>query len=148
MSVAQQAGNKALVALVSIYLVVVGFWLVITRQIPSPGFLRIVRAILRPPYSGCITDFKLEKGCCYIASVPSFLLSDRDSSSFLSVFEDGRLLGPPHAPHEDIRSMGLGRFSHWGTELYLSTSDNSDPRTNGRRYEVKEVRHEGRAKGY
>src|ERR671925_656161 len=32
-----------------------------------------------------------------------------------------------------IRAEGNGGFSHWGENLY-SSSDNADPRTNGRRY--------------
>jgi hypothetical protein len=47
---------------------------------------------------------------------------------------DGQLLGPPHASHEEIRRSGGGRYSHWEGRLYFSSSDGSDPRTNGRRY--------------
>ena len=54
--------------------------------------------------------------------------------STLRVFEDGRELGPAHSVHNDIRNIGKGRFSHWGSSLYFSASDNSDPRTNGRKY--------------
>ena len=36
--------------------------------------------------------------------------------------------------HADIRSLGGGRFSHWGNNLFFSASDNTDPRTNGRTY--------------
>lgn len=56
--------------------------------------------------------------------------------SNLQVLEDGRPLGPAHAIHDDIRRSGRGRFSHWNNRLYFSTSDNSDPRTNGRRYQI------------
>jgi hypothetical protein len=52
----------------------------------------------------------------------------------LQLFEDGKELGPAHAPHVDIRTAGQGRFSHWVNTLYLSASDNSDPRQNGRIY--------------
>lgn len=51
-----------------------------------------------------------------------------------------RELGPAHSVHTDIGSLGRGRFSHWGNEsgsveaLFFSTSDNSDPRSNGRTY--------------
>jgi hypothetical protein len=38
--------------------------------------------------------------------------------------------------HEGIRQMGQGRYSHWGRELYFSTSDHSDPTANGRAYVV------------
>jgi hypothetical protein len=54
--------------------------------------------------------------------------------STLRLFEDGKELAPAHVVHVDIREKGQGRFSHWITALYLSASDNSDPRTNGRKY--------------
>ncbi len=53
------------------------------------------------------------------------------------VLEDGRPLGPAHALHDDIRSLGGGRFSFWAGTVYFSSSDGSDPRTNGRSYEVR-----------
>ena len=53
------------------------------------------------------------------------------------VLEDGRSLGPAHALHDDIRSLGAGRFSLWSGTLYFSSSDGSDPRTNGRTYAVR-----------
>ena len=96
--------------------------------------------MIRPKYSADVRHVTGEKGYCYVAPLPSRLLSDRDSSSRLTLFEDGRELGPGHAAHEDIRRIGQGRFSHWGSELYFSTSDNSDPSTNGRHYEVRERR--------
>ena len=61
--------------------------------------------------------------------------------STLRIFENGKELGPAHSWHADIRSLGMGRFSHWGgsdgtqpSALYFSASDNTDPRTNGRMY--------------
>jgi hypothetical protein len=57
-------------------------------------------------------------------------------ASPLELREDGRPLGPAHAMHEDIRRLGAGRFSHWGSALIFSSSDNSDPRTNGRAYSL------------
>ncbi|MGE0039836.1 MAG: hypothetical protein AB7H88_00860 [Vicinamibacterales bacterium] len=59
--------------------------------------------------------------------------------SRLYLTEDGRPLGAPHAPHTSIRFDGAGRFSHWGRDLYMSASDNSDPNTNGRRYELRRL---------
>lgn len=52
------------------------------------------------------------------------------------VFEDRWQLGHPHSVHDDIVKHGAGRFSHWSQELLFSSSDNSDPRTNGRTYEI------------
>jgi len=54
--------------------------------------------------------------------------------SGLDLLEDGRGLGPPHAVHDRIIHEGRGLFSHWHDTLYFSTSDNSDPRANGRAY--------------
>jgi len=53
------------------------------------------------------------------------------------VLENGKRLGPPHTFHETIRQHGMGAYSHWGTYLYFSSSDNTDPRSNGRAYIVK-----------
>jgi len=55
-------------------------------------------------------------------------------ASIVRLFENGKELGAAHASHGDIRSIGKGQFSHWGTSLIFSASDNTDPRTNGRSY--------------
>jgi len=57
--------------------------------------------------------------------------------SFLELYEDGQRLGPPHSSHDHIRNIGQGAFSHWGRELFFSTSDGSSPLTNGRTYLVR-----------
>lgn len=59
------------------------------------------------------------------------------NTSPLELLEDGRRLGPAHTPHDTIRSSGCGSYSHWRGGLYFSTSDNSHPETNGRRYCVR-----------
>ena len=57
--------------------------------------------------------------------------------SALRLLEDGKPLGPAHALHQSIIEEGGGRYSHWGDNaLWFSTSDNSDPNTNGRQYSV------------
>jgi SAM-dependent methyltransferase len=56
--------------------------------------------------------------------------------SSLELVEDGVALGPPHAAHARIRSLGRGLFSHWRDYLYFSTSDGSDPTANGRVYAI------------
>ncbi len=110
-----------------------------SRQIPSPGLGRLISATLRPRYRGVLSDFTPELANCWVAGVPRHLLSDRESGSRLIVYEDGRPLGSAHSVHDDIRRIGLGRYSHWGAEIYISTSDNSDPRCNGRRYTIEEA---------
>jgi hypothetical protein len=135
----ENRANSLAVVAVSTYLLLVGAWLLLTRQIPSPGFFRILRAMARPPFRGELCDIQSDTGFCSIAKVPGSILSDRESASSLMVFEDGHPLGPAHALHPDIRRLGGGRFSHWGDQIYFSASDGSDPRTNGRRYTVEEV---------
>jgi len=54
--------------------------------------------------------------------------------SSLQLFEDDQPLGPAHTIHDDIRRTGFGSYSHWRGGLYFSTSDNSCPQINGRRY--------------
>jgi hypothetical protein len=60
---------------------------------------------------------------------------DHKSRSPILLYEDDRLLGPAHSRHADIAALGGGRYSHWKTQgMVFSSSDNSDPNTNGRRY--------------
>ena len=61
--------------------------------------------------------------------------ADNNERSPVVLYEDGRQLGPAHSSHADIARLGGGRFSHWlGQGFVFSTSDNSDPNTNRRRY--------------
>jgi MoaA/NifB/PqqE/SkfB family radical SAM enzyme len=62
--------------------------------------------------------------------------SDDVAVSPLRLFEDEYPLGPAHATHQDVRTVGGGRYSHWHGRLWFSSSDNSDPRSNGRRYSI------------
>lgn len=69
----------------------------------------------------------------------SSLAVDGDSNenpqrSKFVLFENNIQLRPGHYSHELIRKHGKGGYSHWGAALYFSTSDNSDPRSNGRAY--------------
>ena len=50
-------------------------------------------------------------------------------------YEDGFQLGPRHSDPDFVRATGRGALSHRGSELLLSTSDNTDPRFNGRVYQ-------------
>ncbi|MBN1555613.1 MAG: beta galactosidase jelly roll domain-containing protein [Phycisphaerae bacterium] len=71
-------------------------------------------------------------------------VTDEMGRSTLKVYENGKPLGPAHSKHDDIRKLGGGRFSHLGNRrdqtLLLSTSDNTDPRKNGREYEIRFTR--------
>lgn len=77
---------------------------------------------------------------CYVAVLPDDAppgddVHDSDQST-LRLFEDGSEIGPAHALHADITRNGSGAFSHWGRQLYFSSSDRTDPRANGRRYTI------------
>ena len=61
-------------------------------------------------------------------------ISDNPARSRYVVCEGSQLIGPAHSIHADIASIGKGRFSHWGKDFIFSTSDNTNPNTNGRRY--------------
>jgi hypothetical protein len=81
---------------------------------------------------------------CYLPpEVPIGDTEQDPTKSNVEIFEDGKALGPAHAEHDDIRSRGGGRFSHWHDSptsrsgvLYFSASDNTDPRSNGRSYRM------------
>jgi hypothetical protein len=76
----------------------------------------------------------------YVARLPADAPTgddpDSPSRSTLRLFEDGLEIGPAHALHEAIARDGGGAFSHWGRQLYFSSSDGSDPVSNRRRYTV------------
>ena len=101
-----------------------------------PTFLQAAEA---KRYSVPVECMRAENGNCFIASMDFGEEGDKftGNKSMLMLFENGKTLGPPRSIHADIRTKGGGRFSHWTREtLYFSASDNTDPRTNGRRYEV------------
>ncbi|MBB6235787.1 pectate lyase [Pedobacter sp. AK013] len=83
-----------------------------------------------------LTGVKSEGGYAYkiSESIPGGDNSTSKEQSILRLFENGVELGPAHSVHDDIRNLGKGRFSHWGTTVIFSASDNTDPRTNGRSY--------------
>ena len=60
--------------------------------------------------------------------------TEAPSRSPLVLCEDGNLMGSPHSLHADIMKAGRGRYSHWGTGMIFSTSDSSNPNSNGRTY--------------
>jgi len=66
--------------------------------------------------------------------------SDRPENPYQSravLYEDGKPLPAPHAIHQDIDESGEGRYSLWQGTLIFSSSDNTDPRSNGRTYTIK-----------
>lgn len=92
------------------------------------------------PYGEAIRiplPFEHSNGRAWYAEIPELeRLADNlnDYKSPIVICENDRLLGPAHSYHQDIAKDGQGRFSHWGTALVFSTSDDSNPNTNGRSY--------------
>jgi pectate lyase len=84
-----------------------------------------------------LTGLKSDGGYSYKIGYPLSKSGDSNTqptASTMRLFENGVELKPPHSVHQDIRDLGKGRFSHWGTELMFSASDNTNPATNGRKY--------------
>ncbi len=75
---------------------------------------------------------------CFIISVPGgrWDYQSAPARSDTRLLESGHELGPPHSFHADIRTKGGGRYSLWYGDFRFSTSDNSDPRSNGRHYTI------------
>jgi hypothetical protein len=67
--------------------------------------------------------------------------NDSDTSSPIELWEDNKKLGSAHSSISDIVNLGLGRFRlepgrGYGGWLTWSSSDNTNPMTNGRTYWV------------
>jgi hypothetical protein len=74
-----------------------------------------------------------ELGFAYIVPSDNSLGSTlRDQGAYIT--EDGVRLGPANSLHDTIRDIGRGAFSFYNGALRFSSSDNSDPRSNGRLY--------------
>ena len=118
---------RAIVAVIAVPAVYVPLMLYLgTLPLPDP-------AILQPP-------FQHIGGNAWAARpMPGTVPDDPDnpSRSELQLYENGQSLGPRHIGHNQIAEFGHGRYSHWfrrGASIVFSTSDNSDPNTNGRVY--------------
>jgi MoaA/NifB/PqqE/SkfB family radical SAM enzyme len=103
--------------------------------------MRVPQLVARElPATVAADHFSHESGHAWIVYLDAGPYAADDTGSLrassLTLLEDGLPLGPAHSGHDDIRKLGRGRFSHWRDRLYFSTSDNSDPRSNGRRYEL------------
>jgi 2-polyprenyl-6-hydroxyphenyl methylase/3-demethylubiquinone-9 3-methyltransferase len=97
--------------------------------------------VVRARFVSFPSELQHHTGNMYGIALPNLApLADHTSPggevSPLFVFENGRQLAFPHSLHADIVKYGGGRFSHWGGEMLFSSSDNSDPRTNGRSYQL------------
>jgi len=93
------------------------------------------------PITVFIPDPNDKKGNCYLIYVPQHVqVADDDQNpkrSTLVLLEDGKPFGKPHSLHKEIREIGKGKYSHYQSWVFMSTSDNSDPRSNGKKYTFK-----------
>lgn len=81
--------------------------------------------------------FRAETGRCWQTPIPeSFREAVAGLGLPVRLHEDGRPLPHPDALHDEIRNLGAGRYSVWGDTLYFAPPDDSDPRRNGRTYEL------------
>ncbi|MCC6953491.1 MAG: glycosyltransferase [Deltaproteobacteria bacterium] len=98
----------------------------------------LLKLFARDVRSVSLAGFRHDRECCFLADVPAIhgfadVVGRHGEHSMF--FEETTQL-TLHAPHDDIRRYGRGRMSHWETQIFLSTTDNTDPNHNGRRYRV------------
>ena len=87
---------------------------------------------LSPPLS------QLE-GYAYKVSIPQLSgVGDTERGLFSPtiVCEGDHRMGPGHTPFVEIIQKGGGRFIHYNDTVVFSSSDNTDPNSNGRRYKI------------
>lgn len=82
-----------------------------------------------------LADYVPEQGFAFRCDLPAGAPNAADGPIRAALLENGDAIGEG-AEHDAIRTIGRGRHSFWHGTLYFTASDNSDPRTNGRRYEV------------
>ena len=92
------------------------------------------QAEFRLPLAQIFHDQGRLYGCALPRKLPAGDSEAAPSASPVALFEGDVPLGPGHALHDRIRTLGAGRYSHWGGTLFFAASDGSDPRRNGRRY--------------
>src|SRR5262249_59685484 len=99
------------------------------RVVEPPSVCTVSRVAFAPRVHG---PFAGDVGHAYVVELRGANGGDTPRAprhSSIQVCENDRPLGPAHAAHHEIRIAGQGRDSHWGSHLYLSTSDNSVPNT-------------------
>jgi len=83
------------------------------------------------------SSFSKESGFCYMVQLPDAILNEiKNSKTKTTVLEDGIKLPHPNELHDNIRKIGQGRYSIWHDTLYLSSSDNSNPIWNNKKYQL------------
>jgi len=110
------------IALLVIWLFSLGLALLLTIQ-PYPFFWKTVSLASQSVQIG-------KQGAhIYVISPGKY-----EEASSAKLFEDGKAMGPENALRIDIGAAGGGRYCFEKGRLFFSSSDNSDPRINGRIY--------------
>jgi hypothetical protein len=115
-------------------------WLFIVALVCASSFVYLNRVEVVTPVwrDAVLQSAQPEIGFNYIAATGQPVLSSHEHPSSAIVLENGMPLpGPGNALHDDIRKIGRGRYSFWHGAVYFATSDNTDPRTNGRLYQIR-----------
>ncbi|MFM8395199.1 MAG: acyltransferase family protein, partial [Acidobacteriota bacterium] len=111
------------------------FWSLVTVLILSLLILLNRNHLLNPWPIEEIKQVQPELGFAYTAQTKQPSLSSHNEPSLAKVLENGLPLpGPANSQHYDIRTFGNGRYSFWHDYVNFSSSDNSNPITNGRKY--------------
>jgi hypothetical protein len=94
------------------------------------------KMLLRRPYARFwSSEFAVIAGDARFADLADS--ADNNERSPIEIYENEKRIGPPHSLHASVGKTGLGRYSHWRdgrASFIFSSSDNSDPQTNGRAY--------------
>jgi MoaA/NifB/PqqE/SkfB family radical SAM enzyme len=77
-------------------------------------------------------EIRRESGHCNIAPIPPGL-----DIFALELWEDDRQLGPGNTLHEEIRTLGGGRYHIGARSVYFSSSDGTDAQRNQRTYALR-----------
>jgi len=106
--------------------------------VERPGiFRRAWRLWSGPGARGPTSLLASDGGFCFRTALPvPAWRRPRERGDHYLIFEDDTPLLGPAASHDDIRRLGQGRYSVWDDTVYLSSTDNSDPRWNGRTYRL------------
>lgn len=89
--------------------------------------------------------FKARGGNSWTCAVPDFLRNEGSAKSRLAfrLFEDGApATAGSNANHDEIARLGGGRHAFWRDVFCFSPTDNSDPNSNGRSYELRRIWHD------
>jgi hypothetical protein len=106
----------------------------VAHQRPGVVLRQLLNSLRSVPRSIGLHNLRHAEGHRYVFTVNDDLPDDSASSTIV-LLEDGKSLPRWHCrDSKSIATEGLGRYAHAGNAIHFSTSDNSSPLTNGRKY--------------